>query len=156
MARMVHFFKKNKIPMAGKPFVYYDKYNVANDFATISICIPVRQQISVSDGSDMTSGEIIAFTCLKTTLIGDYSHSKEAWAKAKKYIANNGLKENLAGSYSEIYVKTIDDIKQPSKWITEIYIPVFPKVITLTEPIIATIKPAVATSQTTISSTETP
>lgn len=156
MARMVHFFKKNKIPMAGKPFVYYDKYNVVNDFATISICIPVRQQISVSDGSDMTSGEIIAFTCLKTTLIGDCSHSKEAWVKAKKYIANNGLKENFAGSYTEIYVKTIDDIKQPSKWITEIYIPVFPKAITLPEPIIAPIKPAVATSQTTISSTETP
>ena len=136
MAQMILFFTKNKIPMAGKPFVNYDKYDVANDFATISVCIPVRQQISISEGSDLVSGEIIAFTCLKTTLIGDYSHTKEAWSKAKKYITDNGLKENFAGSYTEVYVKTIDNIKQPSKWITEIYIPVFPKDISLTEPVV--------------------
>lgn len=156
MSRMVHFFKKNKIPMAGKPFVNYDKYDVANDFATISICIPVRQQISISDGSDVASGEIIAFTCLKTTLTGDYSHSKEAWAKAKKYIADNDLKENFAGSYTEVYVKTIDDIKQPSKWVTEIYIPVFPKAIVLPEPIIAPVNHAVVTPQTTSTPSEVP
>lgn len=136
MAQMVHFFTKNKIPMAGKPFVNFDKYDLANDFATISICIPVREQISISEGSDVVSGEIIAFTCLKTTLIGDYSHSKEAWSKAKKYIADNGLKENYAGSYTEVYVKTIDNIKQPSKWITEIYIPVFPKEMSLPESVV--------------------
>jgi effector-binding domain-containing protein/ribosome-associated toxin RatA of RatAB toxin-antitoxin module len=156
MARMVHFFKKNKIPMAGKPFVNYDKYDLANDFATISICIPVRQQVSITDGSDVTSGEIIAFTCLKTTLTGDYSHSKEAWAKAKKYIADNGLKENFAGSYTEVYVKTIDDIKQPSKWVTEIYIPVFPKAIALPEPIVAPVNPAIAAPEITTTPTENP
>ena len=156
MARMVHFFKKNKITMAGKPFVNYDKYDLSNDFATISVCIPVPQQISISDGSDVASGEIIAFTCLKTTLTGDYSHSKEAWAKAKKYIADNGLKENFAGNYTEVYVKTIDDIKQPSKWITEIYIPVFPKAIELPKPIPAPVKPTVETPPTTITPTEIP
>ena len=158
MARMVHFFKKNKITMAGKPFVMYDRYDVANDIATISVSIPVGKQISISPGSDVASGEIIAFTCLKTTLTGDYSHSKEAWAKAKKYIADNGLKENFAGSYTEVYVKTIDDIKQPSKWITEIYIPVFPKAIELPKPVAATIvptAPTVETPKTTTTPTET-
>ncbi len=156
MSRMVHFFTKNKIAMAGKPFVNYDRYDVVNDIATISVCIPVRQQISISDGSDVSSGEIIAFTCLKTTLTGDYSHSKEAWAKAKKYIADNGLKENFAGSYTEVYVKTIDDIKQPSKWVTEIYIPVFPKVIELPKPIVDPVNATVATPETTTTPTETP
>jgi effector-binding domain-containing protein len=131
MASMVHFFRKNKITATGKPFVSYDRYDVANDFATISVCIPVGQQISISDGSDVLSGEIIAFTCLKTTLTGDYSHSKEAWVKAQKYIADNGLKQNFAGNYTEQYIKTIDDVKQPSKWVTEIYIPVFPKAVEL-------------------------
>lgn len=131
MGRMVHFFNKNKIPMAGKPFVSYDKYDVANDFATISVCVPTREQVFISAGSDVISREIIAFTCLKTTLVGDYSHSKEAWAKAQKYIADNGFKQNFAGNYSEVYVKTIDDVKQPSKWVTEIYIPVFPKAVEL-------------------------
>jgi effector-binding domain-containing protein len=143
MPRMVHFFNKNKIPMAGKPFVMYDRYDVANDIATISVSIPVSQQISISDGSDVASGEIIGFTCLKTTLTGDYSHRKEAWAKAQKYIIDNGFKQNFAGSYSEVYVKTIDDVKQPSKWITEIYIPVFPKVIEL--PKLTTVQPTSTT-----------
>jgi effector-binding domain-containing protein len=137
MGRMVHFFRKNKIPMTGKPFVSYDKYDVANDFATISVCIPVAELISIADGSDVASGEIIAFTCLKTTLTGDYSHSREAWAKAQKYISDTGLKQNFAGNYTEVYVKTIDDVKQPSKWVTEIYIPVFPKAIELPQPIAA-------------------
>jgi effector-binding domain-containing protein len=128
MTRMVHFSKKNKIALAGKPFVMYDRYDMPNDIATISVCIPVSQQIFISPESDVSSGEIVAFTCLKSTLVGDYSHSKEAWAKAQKYIADNGLKQNYAGNITEVYIKTIDDIKQPSKWITEIYIPVFPKV----------------------------
>lgn len=136
MTRMVHFFKKNKIEMAGKPFVSYDRYDTANDFATISVCIPVKEQIFISSGSDVQSGEMIGFTCLKTTLTGDYSHSKEAWKKAEKYITDNGLKQNSAGSYTESYIKTIDDVKQPSQWITEIYIPVFPKAVELPKNII--------------------
>jgi uncharacterized alkaline shock family protein YloU len=127
MTRMVHFFKKNKLPMTGKPFVLYNRYDITNDFVTFSVCVPTQKQIFVSPESDVISGEIIPFTCLKTTLVGDYSHTQEAWSKAKKYITANGFKENFAGNYSEVYVKTIDDIKQPSKWITEIYIPVFPK-----------------------------
>jgi len=141
MPRMIYFFNKNKIAMAGKPFVMYDRYDVANDIATISVCIPVNQQISISSGSDVSSAEITGFTCLKTTLTGDYSHSKEAWTKAQQYAADHGFKQNFAGSYVEVYVKTIDDVKQPSKWITEIYIPVFPKAIQLPTPM-ATIAPA--------------
>jgi effector-binding domain-containing protein len=127
MSRMVHFAKKNKMATAGKPFVIYDRYDAVNDFVTLSVCIPTNKLIFVMPGSDVSSSEIVPFTCLKTTLTGDYSHSQEAWKKAKKYIADNGFKENLAGKYTEVYVKTIDDVKQPSKWITEIYIPVFPK-----------------------------
>ena len=156
MPKMVYFFKKNKISMAGKPFVMYDKYDVANDFATISVGIPVRQQISISDGSDVSSGEIIAFTCLKTTLIGDYSHSKEAWVKAQKYITDNDLKQNFAGSYSEVYVKTIDDIKQPSKWVTEIYIPVFPKVEAPKPAVIVPVATPVEAPETNTTPTEIP
>jgi effector-binding domain-containing protein len=127
MPRMVHFFKKNQLAMAGKPFVQYERFDTTNDFVTFSVCIPTTKQVFVTSGSDVTSGEIVPFTCLKTILTGDYSHTQEAWKKARKYIADNGFKENIAGKYTEVYMKTIDDIKQPSKWITEIQIPVFPK-----------------------------
>jgi effector-binding domain-containing protein len=144
MPRMLSFFKKNKLVMAGKPFVLYERYDIANDFVTFSVCVPTEKQVYISSASDMSSGEIIPFTCLKTTLIGDYSHTPEAWSKAKKYIADNGLRQNFAGKYTEVYIKTNDDVKQPSKWITEIYIPVFPKeevvkpTIISTEPVVAT------------------
>jgi effector-binding domain-containing protein len=155
MPNMVHFFKKNKLAMAGKPFVMYDRYDVANDFVTFSVCIPTDKQIYVMPGSDVVSGDMEAFTCLKTTLVGDYSHTKEAWAKAKKYIMDNGFTENLAGKYSEVYVKTIDDVKQPSKWITEIYIPVFPKV-EVTQPIITLPTKVVAPPTQSATPVETP
>lgn len=129
MPRMVHFFKKNKLPSTGKPFILYDKYDLPNEIVTFSVCVPVRDSINISPGSDMSSGKLNAFTSLKTTLIGDYSHSKEAWDKAFKYIKDNDLKENSAGHYVEVYTKTIDNIKNPSKWVTEIYIPVFPKAV---------------------------
>lgn len=130
MPKMVSFFKKNKLPMIGKPFVQYDRYDILNDIVTISVCIPVGEKINITSGSDVSSGEALSFTSLKTTLVGDYSHGPEAWGKAKKHIVENGLKENFAGRYVEVYSKTIDDVKNPSKWITEIYIPVFPKTVT--------------------------
>lgn len=127
LAEMVLFFNKNKIVKAGKPFITYDSFDITNNNATISIGIPVIKQISISDGSDIASGEIIPFTCLKTTLIGDYSHTKTAWKKAKEYLKTNKLRENNAGNYTHLFIKTIDNIKRPSKWITEIYIPILPK-----------------------------
>lgn len=113
--------------MSGKPFILYDRYDRANDIVTFSVCAPTREQIFITSGSEITSGEIVPFTCLKTTLTGDYSHLKEAWTKAENYIRDNGYTPNFAGKYAEVYIKTIDDVKQPSKWITEIHIPVFPK-----------------------------
>lgn len=156
MPRMIHFFKKNKIKSSGKPFVMYERYDVAQNFAKISICMPVETQIFTSPESDITSEAIIPFTCLKTTLTGDYSHNKEAWKKAEKYIVDNGYKHNYAGNYSEVYLKTIDDIKQPSKWVTEILIPIFPK-----ESVVTPVNPLPSNSavenQTTIpTTTETP
>jgi len=148
MSRMVHFFKKNQLKAAGKPFVQYEVYDVGRDFATISVCVPTTQQVYVMPGSDVSSGEIVPFTCLKTTLMGDYSHTQEAWKKAKQYISDNGLKENVAGKYVEMYIKTIDDVKQPSKWVTAIYLPIFPKA--------EAVQPAVApvnTSSAPVSST---
>lgn len=127
MPKMLHFFKKNNLSMSGKPFILYERYDRANDIVTFSVCAPTAEQIFITSGSEITSGEIVPFTCLKTTLTGDYSHLKEAWTKAENYIRDNGYTPNFAGKYAEVYIKTIDDVKQPSKWITEIHIPVFPK-----------------------------
>ena len=151
LPRVVRFFKKNNIKMAGKPFVLYDTYDVSKDFVTFSVCIPTEKQIFISSVSDMTTAEIVPFTCLKTTLVGDYSHTAEAWKKAEKYIIDNEFVQNFAGKYVEVYVKTIDDVKQPSKWVTEIYIPVFPKAA-----IIQTVVPVITSQVQTVEPVATP
>ncbi len=147
LPRMIYFFKKNKIQMAGKPFVIYDNIDYSNGIVTFSVCIPTIEKVFVDSESDIQSGEMEAFTCLKTTLIGDYSHLSETWKKAQKYITDNDFKQNFAGKYIEIYSKTIDDVKNPSQWITELYIPVFPKAVPAT--------PTLSTTSTTISTPRT-
>lgn len=127
MPKLVYFFKKNNIPMAGKPFVIYETTTLNTDVVTVSVCIPTRELVSLMEGSDVSSGEMEAFTCIKTTLKGDYSHREELWKKGQQYILDNNYKPNFAGKYIEIYTKTIDDVKNPSKWETELYLPVYPK-----------------------------
>lgn len=155
MPRMVHFFKKNRIAMDGKPFVLYQRYDVANDIATYSICIPTSKLVYIQPGSDVGSSEIIPFTCLKTTLIGDHSHTQQAWATARQYILDHQLRENTAGKCTEVYCKTIEDVKRPSKWITEIYIPVFP-VETVPSPDLKPINQPVTPTTTPASAVEIP
>jgi effector-binding domain-containing protein len=125
--RMEHFFEKNKMVANGKPFIIYHKYDRANDYVSFSVGMPVRDSINIMPGSDIESKKLVPYTTLKTTLIGDYSHTQTAWKRALEYISKNKLERNLSGQIIEVYVKGRNDIKNPSKWITEIYIPVYPK-----------------------------
>lgn len=147
LPRMVYFFKKNNIQMAGKPFVIYNTIDYANDIVNFSVCIPTAEKVFLDTNSDMQSGEMEAFTCLKTTLTGDYSHLAETWKKAQKHITDNDFKQNFAGKYIEVYSKTIDDVKNPSKWITELYIPVFPKAVPVT-PTVSNVSTPISTPRT--------
>jgi effector-binding domain-containing protein len=142
LPKIIHFFKKNNIPMNGKPFVIYHTYDVANGITKFSVCVPVKEEIFTSPGSDITGGKLEPFQAVKTTLTGDYSHSKEAWDKALEYFTKNNLVKNPSGPSMEIYTKGIEQEKSPSKWVTTIYIAVNskaviakPKVIPPTEPI---------------------
>lgn len=127
LSRMVYFCKKNNIPTLGKPFVLFERNIPSEEVVTFSVCVPTQKAYSVMPGSDIQSGQMEAFTCIKTTLKGDYSHLQEAWQKAEKYVTDNHFQPNFSGKYSEVYSITIDDIKLPSHWKTELYIPVFPK-----------------------------
>ena len=78
LPNMIHFFNKNKIKMVGKPFVIYNKTNQSSNIVNFSVCVPIKDSIYIMPDSDIDSGKIEAMTALKTTLIGDYSHLKEA------------------------------------------------------------------------------
>lgn len=121
---MLRFFKDNNIALTGSPFILYNTYDVPNNKASFSVCLPMREEIFTAEGSDYTSGKLEPFQALKTTLKGDYSHGKEAWDKALAHIKKNNLTENKSGSYIEVYVTSAAQVKNPSKWVTELYVPV--------------------------------
>jgi effector-binding domain-containing protein len=127
LPRMTKFADKNNITTNGKPFILYTKYDRVNDLIGLSVCIPVKDSIFISAGSDMQSGQLPAYSALKITLTGDYSHSQKVWKKGYEYLAKNKLERNPDLQIIEVYTKNSLDVKTPSQWITETYIPVVTK-----------------------------
>jgi effector-binding domain-containing protein len=121
------FCKANNVQISGKPFVIYHTYDLEKGLAKISICIPIKNQIFTSAGSDILSGELEAFEGVKTTVIGDISHNKKGYNKTIQYLNKNQLATNPVFSHMEIYSTAKANIKNPSKWSTEIYMPILPK-----------------------------
>ena len=146
--RMEHFFEKNKIVASGKPFIIYHKYDRTNDDVGFSVCMPVQDSIHIMSGSDIESSALPTYTSLKTTLEGDYSHTQVAWKKAFNYITDHNLERNRSGQVIEVYVKGRNNSKSPSKWITEIYVPVYPKTIAKLATIKATDSTRISTETT--------
>lgn len=129
LQKMDKFFKNGNLQMNGKPFVIFENSNVANQTITFSVCGPLKEEIFVSDPSDVSIDKLQPFTALKTILKGDYSHRDEAIKKAMGYISENKIERNTALKYMDIYTINASDEKRPSKWITEVLIPIQTKVV---------------------------
>jgi hypothetical protein len=127
--KLIAFCTKNNIEMNGKPFVIYHTYDLQKGITKLSFCVPIKQQIFTTEGSDIISGKLEAFEALKTTLIGDYSHTNKALEKATQFSTTNHIALDSKFSHLEIYSVGKTEIKNSSKWITEIYYPIKPKVI---------------------------
>ena len=140
---LISFFRKNNLEMYGKPFILYHTYDVANGITTLSVCIPMKEEIFVREGSDVAVGQLHPFQAVKTTLTGDYSHSKEAWDKTLNYMRDNHLSRNTSQDYLEIYSKSISQVPNSSQWVTALYIPIGAKAAVVAKP--KTIIPAKVT-----------
>ncbi|SDW32177.1 SRPBCC family protein [Flavobacterium degerlachei] len=123
------FCQENNVQINGKPFVIYHTYDLTSGLAKISICLPIKSEIFTSAGSDILSGKLEAFEAVKTTMVGDISHNKKGYDKTIEYMSKNQLTINPVFSHIEIYSTSKVDIKSPSKWVTEIYVPLIPKII---------------------------
>ncbi|KOS07942.1 hypothetical protein AM493_19185 [Flavobacterium akiainvivens] len=122
------FSAKNKIVTTGEPFVLYKNYSHQRDTLTYTVCIPIKDELFTSPGSEFESGKLEAFNALKTTLTGDYSHLPKAWQAAQKHIAEKALPENTALPYVVNYAKNIKHTRRPSMWVTDVYVPVGPAI----------------------------
>lgn len=125
--KIIAFCEQNDIPVNGKPFIIYHTYDLVNQLTKISICVPIKKEIFISQGSDIVSGKLDPFDAVKTTLTGDISHVKKGYDKTVEFLNKNQLNPDPAISHIEIYTINKTEIKNPSKWITEIYIPFLPK-----------------------------
>lgn len=118
---LIAFFKENNLIINGEPFVIYNTYNVASGITNFSVCIPIKNQIFTSTGSDIICSELKPYQAVKTTLIGDYSHSEKAWKKTLEYISKNNINVDKSIPNLEVYLKGAKDEKHPSKWVTAFY-----------------------------------
>lgn len=111
----------HNIRMAGKPFVLYHKWDEDNNTVMFSCCIPTSEKIITIDSAIVT-GQLEPFTALKTTLTGNYSNLKKAWAKAMAYVPENGLEFAEQGPMLETYITDPMTTLNPADWKTEIFI----------------------------------
>ncbi|MBK0368944.1 SRPBCC family protein [Flavobacterium agrisoli] len=133
--KLVEFCSNNGIAANGKPFIIYHTYDTSKNLAKISICLPINKEIFTSSGSDILTGKLEAFEAVKTTLTGDYSHREEAIAKTIQFVNNEKLILNPSWSHLEILTSSKQDIKSPSKWVTELYYPLKPKPVAVARPV---------------------
>lgn len=128
-SKITAFCKKNNVVISGKPFVIYHTYDKIKELTTLSICIPIQDPIFIIEGSDISSKTLKSFEAVKTTLTGDYSHTKNALDKTEEYLRSKYLTADSAFSHLEIFTIGKNEINNPSKWMTEIYYPIKQKVI---------------------------
>lgn len=127
--KILAYYKKNNLSTNGKPFIIFRSFNKENGLAKIAIGIPLKNQILINDGSGLRLGKFESIQAVKTTLTGDFTHKEEAIAKTLEFISTNKLVVDSTFSRLEIYRSGKTEIKNPSKWVTEIYIPIKSKPI---------------------------
>lgn len=126
--KIIAFCKQNNIPMNGKPFIIYHTYDSIHNLTKVSFCVPIKEQIFTSEGSDILPGKLLAFHAVKTTLTGNYTNKQNALDKSKEYFISNKIIADSSFSHLEIFTIGKNETKSPSKWVTQIYYPVKPKV----------------------------
>ncbi|WP_418263772.1 transcriptional regulator [Flavobacterium faecale] len=129
MPNIKGFCQENNINITGKPFIIYHNYDLVKKITKVSICLPIKTEIFISPGSDLTSGKLETTEAVKTVLTGDYSHMPKALDKGISFLNKNQLKADPAFSHIEWFTMGRNEVKNPSKWVTELYIPLPPKVI---------------------------
>jgi hypothetical protein len=154
--KLLAFTAKNKIPLNGEPFILYRNYSYSRDTLTYTLCIPIKDEIFTSPGSEFEGGRLNAFKALKTTLTGDYSHIPKAWAASRKHVAEKALPENTELPYVVHYTKNTTHSRRPSAWVTTLYVPIGPALVAHTPADSLTVQlPVTAPSTGTVPKTTT-
>jgi effector-binding domain-containing protein len=124
LPKIEQFLQKNNLESKGKPYILFNKYDVANDFTNFWVCIDLKEEFITGPESEVLTGKSEAFQAVKATLTGDYSHLDETYSKIEEYLLQKGIKQDFAQPFIELYLKSLADEKKSSQWKTVIYIPI--------------------------------
>jgi len=115
---------KHQIPMNGKPFTIYNKWDEENNSIIFSSCIPTKEKVVIND-ADILTGQTPGGAYLKAHYQGAYKFLRTGWNKAYQYIAQNE-KIIIDSTREPFEIYTLGHTKSlnPADWVTEIYIPV--------------------------------
>lgn len=127
--KIITFCKQNNIIQNGKPFIIYHTYDTIKDLTRVSFCIPIKEQIFTSEGSEILAGKLEAFEALKTSLRGNYTYKNKALAETTAYTTAKNILTGTAFTHLEIFTRGKIENLSPSKWLTEMYFPIKPKVV---------------------------
>ncbi|MDP3353413.1 MAG: GyrI-like domain-containing protein, partial [Flavobacteriaceae bacterium] len=117
------FMKSNNIETAGNPFSIIHKWDDVMQTSMFSVCIPIKERLITTDKTVMV-GMMEPQRVFKSVLKGDYSNLFLAWETAYKNLAVQGFVTKLNGEPFEVYITNKNEVPNPAKWITEIYIPI--------------------------------
>lgn len=123
LARMERLFRKQGLKMKGYPFVVYEATDPANGTVTFSVCGPLKEEIYLAAGSDVSVGFLEPFHAVKVTLQGDRSHRNAALGKGRDWMKEKGLSESPSLRRVDVYVKSAPGTRAPSQWVTELLLP---------------------------------
>ena len=119
---IMKYMTENSIKSSGKPFTLNHKWDEKNNTTMFSTCVPISERI-ITTGAVLT-GFLKPQKTYKTILKGDYKFSYNAWEEAYKNLYKNGFKEIEGAEPIEVYKVSPQDTPNPSKWVSEIYIPI--------------------------------
>ena len=118
---IAQYMTENSIENAGKPFTIVHKWDAENKAVMFSTCFPVKERVITTN--DILIGFMPAKKTFKTILKGNYSYLPEAWETAYKNLEKQDFTPVQNGEPFEVYSVGPQDTPNPSKWVTEIYIP---------------------------------
>ena len=118
------YMDENGIEKSGNPFVLYNEWNENSGNVIFSAGIFTPSEVITPAASEILTGFLPNQKVLKTTLKGDYKNLKEAWDTAYNYIEANDLEIAEDTKNFEVHLTSPENVANPAKWITHLYIPV--------------------------------
>lgn len=125
------YMQSNGLTPSGMPFTLYHQENEDNGQMIFSTAMPIKEKVITAPESEVLCGYIPPLTAIKVTLKGNYDHLEAAYDNALAYIEEKALELDPENPKFEIYTTDPGLEPNPSKWITEIYIPIVPPTQTI-------------------------